>query len=82
MLTRKQAKARRLRVGDRVKSHYKAAWEGVVLEVTPRKGTSDLVRVQPDIDRHGNPITGHCPAVWTDAGYLSRAEPASDDGRG
>lgn len=51
------APRRALQPGDRVRSHYAAAWIGVVVERLPdaRDGTPQI-RVRMEVDRHGRPI--------------------------
>lgn len=48
-----------LRVGDRVKSRYRAPWLGIVTAIVLRKGIGALVSVVIDTDRHGNPMRKH-----------------------
>jgi hypothetical protein len=44
----------KFKVGQRVKSHYRANWSGVVVEVAPRKDATPLITVNVTHDRHGN----------------------------
>lgn len=55
--------------GTFVRSHYRAPWTGVVIDVTKRKDAEPLVTCLLVRDRHGNPFTKRhtrCLSVhWT-----------------
>jgi hypothetical protein len=63
-------KIMKIKIGDMVKSHYRAGWVGVVMDLEKRGKFSDLATIKVLSDRNGNELRK--PMIKTlDVGWLT-----------
>lgn len=60
--------------GQFVVSHYHAAWKGIVIEVTERKGTNPLLKIVPLLTKTGAPQPRR-QVQTLDAGWVTKIPP-------
>ena len=60
----------KLKIGDTVKSHFRARWTGIIIDIEKRKNISDLATIKVILDRNGNKLRK--PIIKTlDVGWLT-----------